>query len=96
MSKLPGLDMADDSLESTDVSTRVVGTTQGGKDLVIFQTKQGYHGVKFTTGGQLPLKLTGKYLRYEDAEYAVNTYLITEQPKLKGLKNAKSRSKGKL
>lgn len=68
----------DDDKDETDISERIVGTTSGGKDIVIYQHWTGYFCVKFTTGGKLPARLSGRFTRYEIAETAVKAYLSSE------------------
>lgn len=61
--------------DGNDITKKVVGITKKDKEIVIDQNKQGYFFVKFSTGGQLPPKLAGKFTRYEIAQAAVNAYL---------------------
>lgn len=66
-----------DEDRSNDVSLRVYATTKGGKDIIIFVQKGSWQ-VKFTTGGQLPKALTGKWTTYQYAQCAVDLYLSQE------------------
>lgn len=68
----------DDDKDEFDASERVVGTTQGGKDIVIYWDNSGYCKVKFTSGGILPARLRGRFTRYEIAEDFVKAYLASE------------------
>lgn len=70
---------SEDDKKSTDISDQVVGKTKRGKEIVVFQTRQGYHEIKFLNGGKLPKEMVGKFIRYEDALNAVNQYLTYDQ-----------------
>ena len=63
------------SSDVSDITKRVVGRTKGKKELIIDQTKQGYFFIKFSTGGELPTILSGRYTRYELAVHDINKYL---------------------
>lgn len=81
----------------TEVSRRVVGKTSGGKELVIYRTQQGPWKVKFTSGGELPPYLRGKYTQYEIALVDVQKYLRedTELAKKKPARGSKANAKSK-
>ncbi len=46
------------------------------KNFIIDQNTNGLYFVRFEGGGQVPVVLSGKYLRYEVAQYAINAYLV--------------------
>ena len=79
MSAMLELDLEDDN----EVTDRVVGTTKGGKDIVIYWDVTGYCRCKFTSGGQLPARLRGRFTRYEIAEDHVKAYLAAEEDYLR-------------
>lgn len=45
------------------------------KAMLIDQTTNGYFFIRFEGGGEVPNKLAGKYLRYDEAQRAVDSYL---------------------
>lgn len=61
--------------DESDITKRVVGKTKKGKELVVDQNTLGYFFIKFTTGGQLPSTLSGKFTNYDVAERAIESYL---------------------
>lgn len=63
------------SSDASDITKKVVGKTKKDKEIIIDQDVQGYFFVKFSTGGQLPPSLNGRFTRYEFAQYAVRSYL---------------------
>lgn len=61
--------------DKTDITKRVAGKTKKGKEFKIGQYTTGTFFIHFADGGQIPASLSGKYLRYEDAERAINAYI---------------------
>ena len=61
--------------EENDCIGQVLGKTKRGKHVVVGQDTNGYYYIKFTTGGQLPKVLRGRFRRYEDAALKVQVYL---------------------
>ncbi len=64
--------------EENDVTQRVVSKTKGGKDFKVGQYTSGYFFVHFADGGQVPKKLCGRYIRYEDAENSIKSYVASK------------------
>ena len=89
------LDMAGDDLTDSDIRYRVVGTTTGGKDIVIVPTRHGKHEVKFVGGGELPVRLQGTFCRYEDAVPEIEVYLFLERKKNAQVARSKRKSYSK-
>jgi hypothetical protein len=67
-----------------DLDKIVVGETPKGKKLTVYQDHTPYYKVQFTTGGQLPKELTGRYMDYSSAAEAIKNYL--QRPKKKVVK----------
>lgn len=63
------------SVQPTEVSKKVAGTTKKGKNLNIKQDKLGYWVIQFEDGGQLPAGLKGKFTQHQVAQDSINTYL---------------------
>ena len=60
--------------EENDVTQRVVAKTLKGKETKIGQYNSGMFYIYFSDGGQIPRSMSGRFMRYEDAEHSVNTY----------------------
>jgi hypothetical protein len=55
----------------------VVGETKFGKEIEVYRMKHGRtFKVRFIGGGEMPEELSGEYVRFADAEFAVEVYLI--------------------
>jgi hypothetical protein len=67
--------------EENDITQRIVGETSKGKSLRVGQYTTGYYYVTFTTGGKIPQSLSGRFMRYEEAEGAIKAYLGTRKEK---------------
>ena len=60
--------------EDDDVTQRVVSKTKKGKETKIGQYNSGMFYIYFGDGGQIPLSMSGKFMRYEDAENSIKAY----------------------
>ena len=67
--------------EENDITQRIVGKTGNGKSLRVGQYTTGYFYVTYTSGGQIPKSLKGRFMRYTDAEDAIKAYLGARKEK---------------
>lgn len=49
--------------------------TPNGKPILIVRNTFGNYAIKFEQGGELPQELTGAFLKYREAEFAIQKYL---------------------
>ena len=62
-----------------------------GKEISWFRNPRGAFQVKFTTGGELPMCLSGEFTHYNKMEDAIVMYLVDTMPKK--VKDAKNTDK---
>lgn len=70
-----------DGPDELDVRYKVLGTTSGGKDIVVYPSNDGCYRIRFLQGGELPKRLKGRFTRYSEAAIAVNIHMHYEDVK---------------
>ncbi len=63
------------SSDASDITKKVAGSTKRGKDFIIDQNTSGYFFIKFSDGGKLPKTMKGRFTKYEEAQYVIDSYL---------------------
>lgn len=69
-----------------------VAETPGGKPIQVIRSPYGHFKIKFQNGGELPLELTGEFMRERDAAHAISIYL-TRMNESKRTTNGKGRNR---